>query len=542
MRLIPDFNFIGQSVSLQDPFTINNDLIIRASITGTLNENSRIHIETFGNQVYIFDYFAFNRAIMFVAAEIRGFRYIDERGREYINVIDNSSIYIEEIGRQIRRYNNRNEISNDMLRLNNQGRCLNLSISDENILSTTFECDRNDPQTLNATTGYTTSNGNINLGRITLNPNSITFHINSESSNNYIHGYDYKPEYKHHILETESFPLLLGAEIEVAGNTDEKISRSDVVKKCIQIMNRSDSDKEDLIYSTHDSTVQIELDIMPCSLEYHKTMNYKEMFKYLDELGYKGHDCNSAGLHIHADRKYLGKTPLKQQLVISKILYILEKFNDEICIIARRNNSYSQFIGNGKNENSVVELYGKYKDKGKYVALNLNHPETIEFRCFKSTLKYETFILTLEFVKDIIDYAKAINIEEIELIQWSDLMDTFSDELKEYYNERLKKEKAKNALYSDSDLIKQKKKEIKSLKKKIKNCDNYMERKNLNKELVEAQKELKKLQRSLNNYVNIPSIRDVILPENLVYTGHVNVESYATLNTLYNLCSFSLTN
>ena len=171
-------------------------------------------------------------------------------------------------------------------------------------------------------------------------------------------------------------------------------------------MNGSDTDDENLIYSTSDSTVQIDLDTMPCSLEYHKTLNYKQMFEYLDKQGYKGHDANSAGLHIHADRKYLGKTELMQQLTIAKILYILEKFNDQICVIARRNNSYSEFVGNGKDESSIVDLYGKYKNKGKRAALNLQHPETIEFRCFRSTLKYETFILTLEFVQDIIDYAK----------------------------------------------------------------------------------------------------------------------------------------
>lgn len=37
------------------------------------------------------------------------------------------------------------------------------------------------------------------------------------------------------------------------------------------------------------------------------------------------------GLHIHANRSYLGKSRISQELVISKILYILEKFNDEIC-------------------------------------------------------------------------------------------------------------------------------------------------------------------------------------------------------------------
>ena len=31
-------------------------------------------------------------------------------------------------------------------------------------------------------------------------------------------------------------------------------------------------------------------------------MNYREMFEYLDKEGYKGHDCETAGLHIHANR------------------------------------------------------------------------------------------------------------------------------------------------------------------------------------------------------------------------------------------------
>jgi hypothetical protein len=385
--------------------------------------------------------------------------------------------------------------------------------------------------------------------------------------------------------------LLLGAEIEVAGN-DRDLNKEEVVKKCIQIINGSDDDSEDLIYSTKDSTVQIELDTMPCTLNYHKQrMNYKELFKYLDELGYKGHDCDSAGLHIHADRSYLGSTELKQQLVITKILYILEKFNDEICVIARRNNNYSQFVGKEEVNKTLHKLYSKYKDYGKKVALNLQHEDTIEFRCFRSTLKYETFILTLEFVKNIIDYAKEINIEDIELIQWSDLMNTFSDELKKYYNDRLKKENKKkkgqnkekkdnislgsgnlyfnideenvavgrvenvnldtvtepsyyttassydcirrlsdslgtcsatfemtassinslsNLLHRESNSAREeleervanfagielKKKEIKDLKKRIKNSRSYMEKAHLNAELAQAQKELKRMKRT----------------------------------------------
>lgn len=316
----------------------------------------------------------------------------------------------------------------------------------------------------------------------------------SNRSKTYIHQFNYVPKYIKHFMpgESEDTTLLLGAEIEVGGNNNisSDNDKNSTVKKCIQIMNGSDSDEENLIYSTHDSTVQIEFDTMPCSLEFHKNkMNYREMFEYLDKEGYKGHDCETAGLHIHANRSYLGKSRISQELVISKILYILEKFNDEICVIARRDNDYSEFAGEKQNEDSIVELYGKYKDKGKRAALNLQHKDTIEFRMFKSTLKYETFILTLEFVKDIIDYAKSVDIEEIELAKWSDLMNCFASELRKYYEFRYQK-KVKDI---NGSTVKQIRKRISKLKSELKNSKNFFEKNKLQQEYCYLKKEYKEL-------------------------------------------------
>lgn len=342
--------------------------------------------------------------------------------------------------------------------------------------------------------------------------NSISFHSSAITFNNsewdrgfinniisnktktYIHQFNYIPKYIKHFMpgESEDTTLLLGAEIEVGGNNNisSDNDKNSTVKKCIQIMNGSDSDEENLIYSTHDSTVQIEFDTMPCSLEFHKNkMNYREMFEYLDKEGYKGHDCETAGLHIHANRSYLGKSRISQELVISKILYILEKFNDEICVIARRDNDYSEFAGEKQNEDSIVELYGKYKDKGKRAALNLQHKDTIEFRMFKSTLKYKTFILTLEFVKDIIDYAKSVDIEEIELAKWSDLMNCFSSELRKYYEFRYQK-KVKDI---NGSTVKQIRKRISKLKSELKNSKNFFEKNKLQQEYCYLKKEYKEL-------------------------------------------------
>lgn len=311
----------------------------------------------------------------------------------------------------------------------------------------------------------------------------------SSKPRQYIHTFNYKPEYIKHYTEIDktalSPPLLLGVELEVAGN-DHESDREQVVKKCIQIMNQSDSDDESIIYSTSDSSVQIELDVMPCTLGFHKTLPYKELFHYLDTEGYKGHDAENAGLHIHADRSYLGNTPLKQKLVISKILYLLEKFNGQVCVIARKNNQYSQFLGQGNDD--ALHLLKCYSGVKK-AALNLCHDNTIEFRMFRSTLKYETFILTLEFVKDIIDYAKSCSIEDIEQMKWEDLYASFSPKLKAYYDNRLEKQ-------NTNAKIKKLRHEISRCKSELKYCQDYHRRNEINLQIEKLNKEKKKLRRS----------------------------------------------
>ena len=570
MILLPDIRLGRDRLSIQEPFTLNGDLVVdidvmewemsyhatpsgRIVIKNENNYNVDLRLEEFSC--------CFEREMSYFVNRYGSYACVEGR-RDVPNWSDYSfNTYINENKLQCNKirdslyysYNHDNSRYLNALKsdLRRQGR----GEQYDRLRESYSYCDTYNPFGAFGTYGINLEDAYAVL-RNSSWFNSSTNNDSSNSTSKYIHKYNYKPTYIYNYMpdEDKSTTLLLGAEIEVAGNEKEP-DKEDTVKKCIQIMNGSEDDTENLIYSTSDSTVQIELDTMPCSLEFHKNkMNYKEMFEYLDELGYKGHDCSKAGLHIHACRSYLGKSELIQQLTISKILYIIEKFNDEICVIARRNNDYCKFVGKEEVNQSLDKLYGKYKDNGKKVALNLQHKDTIEFRMFRSTLKYETFILTLEFVKDIIDFAKSINIEEIELIKWSDLMNTFSDELKKYYNDRLEKENKKKTenpekkeydpsdvttwrsgtinsnmtIYSlsemrnllnqfptqlesvyapfpieyDNKTTEEKLKDkIKSLKKQIKNSNNFMEKKNLEKELNEAQKELKKEKKKnkLNN-------------------------------------------
>ncbi len=521
MKLLPDIEIDRHTISLQDPFVVDNYLV--RNIRCIYTDNS------FGDCI-IFE--CNDYAIEF------NMRELAEKARialaNYTNINTATVSYCDDSGRHRFDYRityNLNLFYNWFCsRLNTDTYEISRKLVSQHRLNSlsnvyfTLECRYE-------LVGYkkVDTNGNIEeilndrgLDRLIESARGSSFYANDffrrytstalHTTNNcdkktYIHEYNYTPEYIKHFMDHENkrTTLLLGAEIEVGGNKPEVDSnnKQSVVKRCIQIMNGSESDKEDLIYSTHDGTVQIELDTMPCSLEYHKNkMNYKEMFKYLDEQGYKGHDCNTAGLHIHANRDYLGKTKMQQDLVISKILYIIEKFNDNICVIGRRNTDYSQFVGDRCKEDTVLNLLAKYDNTGKKAALNLQHKDTIEFRMFKSTLKYETFLLTLEFVKDIIDFAKSINIEEIEKMTWNDLMKTFSKDLQQYYVDRYNKMLKKQLDEDINKKIEYLKKEIERKKRDLKfNVGGQLGVINNNREISKLQMELKKCEIKKNKTV-----------------------------------------
>lgn len=538
MRLLPDFQYEGHTISLQDPVVMDGELVTRcAYLTAVNSQSSIINFTLYTDTTsVVIPSNTFNHKCQEL---LRDYEYYeDDRGQHFFSSpfqsgnTNYSQWFIDRINDPRCITDGRLDKDKCGRRLSYQGRARYDYQRNDYIIYPTqyFETIYVNAEDITAgrvaayngqsvqmhgfsdsTDRYATDRNGRRLfnysgfqSETRFEPSIFSMEFNeiSQPEKKYIHSYNYKPDYIPHYIENENpeTTLLLGAEIEVAGNhpeTDRRI-KEDTVKKCIQIMNGSDSDEESLIYSTHDGTVQIEFDTMPCSLEFHKNkMNYRKMFKYLDSVGYKGHDCDCAGLHIHADRKYLGRTKFQQDLVIAKILYIIEKFNDDLCIIARRNNDYSVFCGDKCTSDTAVTLYGKYRNIGKKAALNLQHSNTIEFRMFRSTLKYETLLLTLELVQDIINFSKNISFEELEDMSWNDLMDTFSDALKRYYISRRNKEFKEKI--NKSDVFKKEKKKLRKkisdLRKRIQRCIIPMEKSKLYKEMNELQKYLNKLDR-----------------------------------------------
>ena len=112
--------------------------------------------------------------------------------------------------------------------------------------------------------------------------------------------------------------------------------------------------------------------------------------------GMRSHEGGSCGFHVHVGRDYL------TQGQIYRIQSFLNDVRNEHLIkkIARRYQSgYSKF----KPDMAKFSPHGKATGD-RYEALNVTGSETIEFRLFRGSLRYDSIMAALEFVNAILDF------------------------------------------------------------------------------------------------------------------------------------------
>jgi hypothetical protein len=245
-----------------------------------------------------------------------------------------------------------------------------------------------------------------------------------------IHDYSYKPEPIFHGDSSRYF----GVELEIDGAGKD----SDNADELLAIGNR----EADCIYIKGDGSLDDGLEIVthPMSLNYHKSFCWQDIMAKAISMGYRSHQTSTCGLHVHLNRSCLGDTQDEQEHVISHILYFVEKNWNELLRFSRRSeysmNRWAARYGYEKNGRDILEK-AKKGNLGRYAAVNLMNYSTIEFRLFRGTLKYSTFIAALELVNEICDVALNYTEEEIEKISWSDFVSTIEvPELISYLKER----------------------------------------------------------------------------------------------------------
>ncbi|MGN0606325.1 MAG: amidoligase family protein [Oscillospiraceae bacterium] len=250
-------------------------------------------------------------------------------------------------------------------------------------------------------------------------------------SDDEIEEYNYKPD---PIFYGEG-KLFLGVELEV----DEGGKDGDNARRIKDIANRYD----ETIYIKADGSINDGFEIVshPMTLAYHMgAMDWEDILHESVRLDYLSHQTSTCGLHIHVNRSAFGDTEDEQEEIISKILYFVEKHWNELFKFSRRRkssmNRWSARYGFEKTGREILDK-AKSGSNGRYVAVNLNNYHTIEFRLFRGTLKYNTFIATLQLVNEICNVALLLSEEEIEEQSWNDFVaGIVHKELIQYLKER----------------------------------------------------------------------------------------------------------
>lgn len=229
--------------------------------------------------------------------------------------------------------------------------------------------------------------------------------------------YDYKPE----PIFYGSGDLFYGVELEI----DRGGEVASNAEKLLEIAN---SNSEHL-YCKHDGSLDdgFEMVSHPASLYYHISgIDWLEIFNRAVQMGYRSHNTSTCGLHIHVSRSAFGSTVEEQEIVIARIVHFVEKHWWEIVKFSRRTeqnlNHWAARYATISAE--VQDTYKKAKSKGlgRYVAVNLENYHTIEFRLFRGTLKYKTFIATLQLVDMICRLAIMLDDKSFEKMSWSDFV------------------------------------------------------------------------------------------------------------------------
>lgn len=243
---------------------------------------------------------------------------------------------------------------------------------------------------------------------------------------NIIHEYDYKPYPEFYGLGR----LFLGVELEIddGGEDDENAEQLECITG-------------DEMYYKHDSSLKdgFECVTHPMTLKYHRyQFPWADLCKKAASLGYKSHDAGTCGLHVHVSRNALGDNEDEQDATIARILYFFERNWDALLKFSRRTESQlNQWAARYTHKDTVDEYHEGIKnneDDSRYMCVNLQNSNTIEFRIFRGTLKANTILATLELVERICVICTSCNADDMQGLSWEHFLSLIDpDEYQELF-------------------------------------------------------------------------------------------------------------
>lgn len=209
----------------------------------------------------------------------------------------------------------------------------------------------------------------------------------------------------------------------------------------------------DTIHLENDGSLNNGFEIITHPMDYDYFMNEFKLAQlcYIGKsYGYRSHNTNTCGLHVHVTREALGDTDIAIDLTLYNLTYLVNKYYDSFMLAFSRRDigamkrwaCNTNMIHLDKTENDDDDFELKTIDtlkryNGRYNAINLTNRKTIEFRLFRGSLNENTIRATVQLIHALIDFSKSNACEIARNTDIYDILDQYDyKELTQYLNER----------------------------------------------------------------------------------------------------------
>lgn len=214
--------------------------------------------------------------------------------------------------------------------------------------------------------------------------------VNSNSNDNYSYN---------GVVEVKEY---FGIEIELESSVATNERESEAIRLYESVSGHTK--KEQYILCKHDGSLLNGLEIITCpaTINVHKE-KLKELCEALKTTTLQA--LKSCGLHIHVARNSV------TTLQLGKVMDFINRKDNHAFIkaVAERNSSDFARLDEESTITSVAPDVIRNISTNRYKAVNLSNKETIEFRMFASSNKYENIVYKLEFLKALLDYTRTGN-------------------------------------------------------------------------------------------------------------------------------------
>lgn len=243
-----------------------------------------------------------------------------------------------------------------------------------------------------------------------------------------VHDYGYHPEpdfYDDGSFDPDAdIGLYMGVELEV----DKGRNRN--------LLARELSDLTEMLYCKHDGSLSddgnggVEIVTHPCTLAAHRELfPWSEVLGLCDTRGFKSHDAGTCGLHIHVSR-----SAFRDARDVFTAIALIDRLRSYIVRFSRRSveklNRWAQIL-----DISELTPFRSYDvatsdiaTGSRYVAVNLQNDNTVEFRFPRGSLRYDTVIGTIELCRNIVLYARTHEPKDVANAVWEDLLNIGGDD------------------------------------------------------------------------------------------------------------------